>query len=517
MASRTTDDLHTASDHPSPIPAWADGAAQTERATLAAILLLGLGTILVYPVAAAQGPAIPGLTAFFAGILFMGHGCVAWLTVTLARAQRSPAILLLAMGFLASALLAAPYMAVFPRALVPGGPLFGSDTSATWLFTGLNLATSLPAIGAAALALAQRPAPVSRAAFDRLATLAILLTACLCAAVTALALTSDRWLPPLVIGNRFTPFYTALNVGILSLHALAAALMLALRGRIPVFAWAAVAHVAACLAHVAAGAGGMRYTVGWTYGRISYTLAALVVLIYFLIVFARQQKALATANNQLEQRVAQRTAELAAMVNERDVLLREVYHRVRNNLSIVDSLAHFQLRAVASPDGRAALADMRQRIQALAVLHEQLVEPMGPDHAPTLDLGRYLETLCRSLALSTGAESRGIQLQADIEARPVSPDVAAPLGMIVSELVTNAMRHAFADGGGTIRVSAHRAENGSFRLAIEDSGTSGNAARLLESTGLGGQIVKALARQLGATLSVDPGTQGRICLALKLD
>ena len=517
-ASPATDhpDASPASQHALPAAAVAECPAQTERATLAAILLLIIGTLLVYPIAARQGPAVPGLTAFFAGILMMGHGSVAWLAISLARARCDPAILLLGMGFLASALLAAPYMSVFPMALVPEGPLFGSSVSTTWLFTGLNLSTSIPALAAAAMVLAGVRSLPDRAAFDRLASVAILLTAVLAVLITWGAIAGSHLLPPLVIAQRFTPFYQSLSLAILSLHALAAVMMLALRGRIPVFAWAAVAHVAACLAHVAAGAGGMRYTVGWTYGRISYTFAALIVLIYFLQLFARQQRALAAANTLLEDRVTQRTADLASMVNERDILLREVYHRVRNNLSIVDSLVHFQLRTVTSPDGRAALADIRQRIQALSILHEQLVEPMGPNRSPTLDLGRFLQSLCRNLALSTGIESRNIRIESDTVALPVSPDVAAPLGMIVSELVTNAIRHAFADEGGTVRVSTSIPEPGKLLLQVEDSGTTGNATRLLESTGLGGQIVKALSRQLGGNLTVGSGPYGQFRLRLDL-
>jgi two-component sensor histidine kinase len=494
-------------------PADPADAARAERASLAAILLLVAGALVIYPRAAQPGPHIPGLTAFFAGILVMGHGCVAWLATGFARSNGNRAVLVLAMGYLASALLAAPYMAVFPGALVPDTPFVGTDTSAAWLFTGLNLATAIPSLLAALMALRGTPAIRSRARFDRLVTVAIAATVLLAIGITAAAIRSTVWLPKLVNGNSFTPFYAALNLGILSLHATAAAAMLALRGRLPVFAWAAVAHVAAALAHVVAGAGGTRFSLGWTYGRISYTFAALVVLIYFLQLFTRQQKALATANDRLETRVLERTTELATMVNQRDTLLREVYHRVRNNLAIIDGLTHFQLRAVSSPDGRAALLNMRGRVKALAVLHDQLVVPIGSGSPSAIDLSCFLEALCGSIAASSGAEERGIEIRAEIAPRSISAEVAAPLGMIVSELVTNAVRHAFPEGGGLIRVRAP--EGRPLRLAVEDSGTTGGGPRLLQSPGMGGQIVKALARQLGATLEWLPadGVESRVQLS----
>lgn len=497
-----------------PLPPAPGSCRQTERASLAAILLLCLGTLAVFPWAAEQGPAIPGLTAFFAGILLMGHGCVAWLVIALARADGNPAILLLGLGYLASAFLAAPYMAVFPEALVPTGPLFGTSTSASWLFTGLNLATGLPSLAAALLVLSGPPPFRSRPAFDRLTALAIPATLVAAALVTAIALRSDSWLPPLVSGDRFTPFYMMLNAVIIALHALAAFAMLALRGRIPVFAWAAVAHVAAALAHIGAAAGGMRFSIGWTYARISYTFAALVVLIYFLTLFTRQQRALAAANDLLEARVAARTVELASALSQRDTLLREVYHRVRNNLAIVDSLAHFQLRAVASPDGRAALADMRTRVQALALLHEQLIEPIVTDK-PMIELARFIETLCAAIDVSAGAAERGITIEARVAPVHLPPEVAAPLGMIISELVTNALRHAFPEGGGNVRLLGYRSAEG-YRLAVEDSGTTSGAFLIREGKGLGSQIVRALARQLGATLTVDqkPGAPVRTELML---
>ena len=123
-------------------------------------------------------------------------------------------------------------MAVFPDALVPTGPLFGTSTSASWLFTGLNLATGLPSLAAALLALSGTSAALSRRAFDRLVALTIPATLLAATLITAIALRSDGWLPPLVSGNRFTPFYMALNLGIIAVHALAAFAMLALRGRI---------------------------------------------------------------------------------------------------------------------------------------------------------------------------------------------------------------------------------------------------------------------------------------------
>ena len=222
-------------------------------------------------------------------------------------------------------------------------------------------------------------------------------------------------------------------------------------------------------------------------------------------------------NHDLERRVAERVdelqdvnARLTAALAQRDLLLREVYHRVKNNLQIVDGLLIMQARRLADPDAKAALENLRGRIYALGLVHHQL---MGSKDLETFDIAPFLEELSRHLL--EGAGGSGISLSVRAAPLRVGLDFAIPLGLLVTELVTNSMKHAFSGGGGAIEVALEEAEAGQLELRVADNGkgydpaASGDAA-----ASLGATIIAGLVRQLKGvlTVSVNGGAQSVIRL-----
>jgi two-component sensor histidine kinase len=213
----------------------------------------------------------------------------------------------------------------------------------------------------------------------------------------------------------------------------------------------------------------------------------------------------------LEAEVRARTADLSRALAERDLLLREVYHRVKNNLQIVDSLVSLARRSGGGDPGT-AFDDLRRRIHALGLVHEQLMQ--SPDLA-TLDMAGFVRSLCRNLAVSSGADRRGIRIDAAAEPRELPFDTAVPLGLLLTELVTNALKHAFPDGrGGRVAVSLSGEGSGRLLLVVADDGTPSDVAPRGGSTGVGSAIVKALAAQLGGEIAVvrDGGTRVEVSL-----
>jgi two-component sensor histidine kinase len=161
------------------------------------------------------------------------------------------------------------------------------------------------------------------------------------------------------------------------------------------------------------------------------------------------------ANNALEKRVAERTFELSsaneqlkAAVAQRDLLLREVYHRVKNNLQVVDSIVALQARTLRDADARSALTSLRARIHALGLVHQQL---MGSSDLKSFDIAPFLRELSENLIAGSGKDNVSIEVHAD--ARTVSLDFAISAGLIVTELVTNSLKHAFANSDGRIVVA----------------------------------------------------------------
>jgi len=211
---------------------------------------------------------------------------------------------------------------------------------------------------------------------------------------------------------------------------------------------------------------------------------------------------LRTINAELELRVQGRTAELAANLEEREVLLQEVHHRVKNNLQVISSLIGMQVRALGGDASRKALEECQTRVQAIALIHEKLYQ--SRDYA-RVAFSEYARSLAASVFHATGVSPEGITLELAIEDVALAVDRAVPCGLILNELITNALKHAFREGrAGTIRVELKNVEGKALRLAVSDDGAGLPAGLDFEkSPSLGLDLVRMLAKQLDTALEVD--------------
>jgi two-component sensor histidine kinase len=195
---------------------------------------------------------------------------------------------------------------------------------------------------------------------------------------------------------------------------------------------------------------------------------------------------------QREMRLARDRAEdLAA---QRELLLREVNHRVANSLQLIASLTQLQLSTLTDPAARSALVEVRARVFAVAQVHRRLYTS---EDVRKVALGDYLATLIEELERSLALTSGRIELQATPLA--VATDKAVSLGVIAAELVTNAFKYAYAAGvEGPIRVVLER-QTADGMLLVEDEGVGlpGNGVLAPGGTGLGRRIVEALANGMG--------------------
>jgi two-component sensor histidine kinase len=210
-------------------------------------------------------------------------------------------------------------------------------------------------------------------------------------------------------------------------------------------------------------------------------------------------------------------AERTLALTQRDILLREVYHRVKNNLQIIDSFLVMQSRHLSDPAARAALLSLRRRVYALGLVHHQL---MGSTNLRTFDVAPFLREL--SLNILEGGAGRDVTLSVEAAAMDVGLDFAIPLGLLVTELVTNSLKHAFPSGSGNISVSLQRADNGEVALIVADDGQGhidhpriGEVSAVRSTTGLGSSIIAGLVAQLRGTMTMksDPGTRAEIRVA----
>ena len=205
---------------------------------------------------------------------------------------------------------------------------------------------------------------------------------------------------------------------------------------------------------------------------------------------------------------------LRATLREKNVLIEEVHHRVKNNLQVITSLLGLQARTIKDPATRKKFEESRYRIQAMAILHEILYESSS---LAEIDFADYIRRLLEHLVRSYGAGAR-IRTEVRLEALHCHRDVALPCGLIVNELLSNAFKYAFPGGkSGGIRVVLRRGSRGTVHLTVRDNGVGlPPGLDWKTSPTLGLRLVRTLARQLDAEVKTS-GRAGTLFSIIFLD
>lgn len=199
--------------------------------------------------------------------------------------------------------------------------------------------------------------------------------------------------------------------------------------------------------------------------------------------------------------------ELDELLQQKAVLLQEIQHRVANSLQIIASILLIKARTVRSKETRLHLQNAHERVMSIAAVQQQL---QASEPGATIELGPYLSRLCETLGASMIGERRPISLKVQVEGGTASSSEAVSIGLIVTELVINALKHAFPDdrSDGTVIVAYDLAEP-NWRLTVSDNGIGrpeGHSDKT--NPGLGTTIIEALAKQLDARVEVVMDPQG---------
>jgi two-component sensor histidine kinase len=236
-----------------------------------------------------------------------------------------------------------------------------------------------------------------------------------------------------------------------------------------------------------------------------------IPLLQVAVTGALKQAAIQRARDEAEAEVHASRDRYAALAAEREVLLREVNHRVGNSLQIIASLLHLQANSSGQDDVKAALTNAMGRVAAVAQVHRRLYT--SHDLKSVL-LNQYLEALLEDLRRSAEGNKMS-RLTLNAEPIEIDPDRAVAIGIIVNELVMNAVKYAYPDGSGPIHV-ALKPEGDELLLSITDDGVGLNAATDPRGTGMGQRIVTAMASKLEADVERDPNHSGtRIVLRFR--
>ncbi|MEB3886101.1 PAS domain S-box protein [Lyngbya sp. CCY1209] len=212
---------------------------------------------------------------------------------------------------------------------------------------------------------------------------------------------------------------------------------------------------------------------------------------------------LQSAANVLATAIERKQAESQLMdsLKEKEILLKEIHHRVKNNLLVVSNLLEFQSDYTDNPEVTRLLEDSQQRIQSMALIHEKLYQSTGLDR---INFGDYLQDLADQLFDSYSMENHAVELELDIDPVELNLETANPCSLIVNELISNALKHAFADGRpGKLSLELHGDGHGSITLIVRDNGVGlpeGLDIRNVESLGM--ELIWTLTDQIEGTLEL---------------
>ncbi|WP_421825411.1 histidine kinase dimerization/phosphoacceptor domain -containing protein [Larkinella sp.] len=241
----------------------------------------------------------------------------------------------------------------------------------------------------------------------------------------------------------------------------------------------------------------------WQWWFISGAILLFLLAVYFFIQFRIKQ--LADDKKKLEQTVNERTvqlkrslAEQSDLLLEKDVLMKEIHHRVKNNLQVISGLLELQSRSLTDETAKDALRDGQNRVRSIALIHQNLYQF---ENLSTIDLKRFINDLCRQV-------QRVFQKQKPVVIRITVPDLhldidsAVPLGLILNELLSNSFKYAFSEvAAGEIHLEIRSLTEGKYQLLYADNGPGlPPGFDLARASTLGLQLVNDLSRQIGGSV-----------------
>ena len=237
-----------------------------------------------------------------------------------------------------------------------------------------------------------------------------------------------------------------------------------------------------------------------------FRVAMVFVILAILILISRYQiRAEKARRRVLEHSVSIRTKEIAKERDTNVVLLREVHHRVKNNLQIIVSLLSLQSNYIKDESMLDVFSEIQNRVRSMSLIHQKMYKTKN---LASVNLREYLDDLAQNL-LETYRVGQSVNLSVDISVDKFSADTLTPLGLIINEIFSNSLKYAFPNGEeGTITVSLHQIAVGKFRLIIGDDGVGFPDDFEKDQDSFGGELIEALTEQLNGTLKVREDLKG---------
>ena len=229
-------------------------------------------------------------------------------------------------------------------------------------------------------------------------------------------------------------------------------------------------------------------------------IGALLLGLFLLVLVYRNFRQKQKSNLQLEslnQTLATKNSLLDKRNAENELLLKEIHHRVKNNLEVVSSLLALQSAKIDDPEIQDAMLASQNRVQSMGILHQKLYQS---EHLAFIEMKNYFQNLCENI-LDSYNETERISVDIDMKQVELDVDTAVPVGLIVNELLTNSLKYAFPNGEkGKIKLSLENVDKDNLSLKISDNGIGKSINAQAKGTGFGTQLVDLLTKQIDGKL-----------------
>jgi PAS domain S-box-containing protein len=223
-----------------------------------------------------------------------------------------------------------------------------------------------------------------------------------------------------------------------------------------------------------------------------------------LVRFSEISYSVMVARDITERKIAEN--QLKSSLKEKEVLLKEIHHRVKNNLQIISSLLNLQTEQIQDPRDLEIFKESQDRIKSMAIIHEQLYQSRDLAH---INFASYIQSMMAHLFNSYSTRTKLITLKTDLDQINFEIDTAIPCGLIINELVSNSLKHAFKDlNSGEISIELKNRDD-KYRLVVSDNGVGFELSEMNNSTSLGLKLVRSLVDQLEGELEIkgDSGSE----------
>jgi two-component sensor histidine kinase/Flp pilus assembly protein TadD len=236
--------------------------------------------------------------------------------------------------------------------------------------------------------------------------------------------------------------------------------------------------------------------------KVQWLGAGIVFLLAGLLIFGFISYRNRTRSNRL----------LAIKNAENELLLKEIHHRVKNNLEVVSSLLALQSAQIDDPNTKEAMLEGQNRVHSIGIVHQKLYQGTN---LGSIEMKDYFLNLSENILDSFGAEER-VKIELAMEKLDVDIDTAVPLGLIVNELLTNTLKYAFPKGqNGTVLIKLEKQTNGILHLEVSDNGIG--KQDLVQGSGFGSQLISLLTRQLSGKMKEEVKNGTKVYFDFKLD